>query len=125
MNKKYDNNNIIIIASRAYFLQQPLCTHWGHLILVNSVLTTMISHAMSAGLLPANVIEAIDKHRCAFLWTSDDDCSGGHRKVAWEVVFTPKEVGGMGVLSISTQNLALLSKFLSKVYSDIAAPWAC
>jgi hypothetical protein len=34
-------------------------------------LTYMLSHAMSAGLFHAGVIEAIDKHRCAFLWTSE------------------------------------------------------
>jgi hypothetical protein len=31
MNKKYDNNNIII-ASRAYFLQSPTCTTVNNLV---------------------------------------------------------------------------------------------
>jgi hypothetical protein len=31
MNKKYDNNNIII-ASRAYFLQSPTCTKVNNLV---------------------------------------------------------------------------------------------
>jgi hypothetical protein len=31
MNKKYDNNNIII-ASRAYFLQSPTCTRVNNLV---------------------------------------------------------------------------------------------
>jgi hypothetical protein len=33
-------------------------------------------------------------------------------------------VGGLGVLSIHTQNAALLIKFLSKLHSDTNAPWA-
>ncbi|KAK1685871.1 hypothetical protein QYE76_046719 [Lolium multiflorum] len=54
----------------------------GRLILVNSVLTAMLAHAMSAGLLPAGVIEAIDKRRRAFLWTGEETCNGGSCKVA-------------------------------------------
>jgi hypothetical protein len=38
----------------------------GRLILVNSVLTALLAHAMAAGLLPAGVLEAIDKRRRAF-----------------------------------------------------------
>jgi hypothetical protein len=33
MNKKYDNNNIII-ASRAYFLQSPTCTRVNNLVIL-------------------------------------------------------------------------------------------
>jgi hypothetical protein len=40
----------------------------GRLLLVNSVLTAMIAHAMAAGLLPPGVVEAIDKRRHAFFW---------------------------------------------------------
>ena len=59
------------------------------LILINSVITAKFSHAMSAGLLPAGAIEAIDKRRRAFLWTGEEKCSGGHSKVAWDEVCTP------------------------------------
>jgi hypothetical protein len=37
----------------------------------------MLAHAMSAGLLPTGVIEAIDKWRRAFLWTGEETCNGG------------------------------------------------
>jgi mannosylglycoprotein endo-beta-mannosidase len=97
----------------------------GRLILVNSVLTSMISHAMGAGLLPVGVIEAIDKRRRAFLWTGNETCNGGQCKVAWPDVCTPKALGGLGILSIPAQNSALLAKFLTKLHSDSTAPWAC
>lgn len=97
----------------------------GRLLLVNSVLTAMLSHAMSSGLLPKGVVEAIDKRRRAFLWTGEDSCSGGQCKVAWTDVCTPKALGGLGVLSIPAQNEALLSKFLTKLHSNSSAPWAC
>jgi hypothetical protein len=47
------------------------------MFLVNSVLTAMLAHAMGIGLLPAGVIEAIDKRRWAFLWTREESCNGG------------------------------------------------
>jgi hypothetical protein len=38
----------------------------GHLFLVNSILTSMLAHALATGILPAGVIEAIDKRKRAF-----------------------------------------------------------
>ena len=95
------------------------------LILVNSVLTAMISHAMCAGALPAGVIEAIDRRRRAFFWTGEESCTGGQCKVAWSDVCRPKALGGLGILSISSQNTALLSKFLIKIHSPSDEPWVC
>jgi hypothetical protein len=92
------------------------------LILVNSILTTMLSHDMGDGMLPSNIIEAIDKRRRAFLWTREETFNGGNCKVAWEDVCVLKDLGGLGVLSTRSQNLALLTKFLTKLYSDTSAP---
>ena len=46
-----------------------LLNHAGRLVLINSVLDGMPAHLMSALLLPAGTIEALDKHRRAFLWS--------------------------------------------------------
>jgi hypothetical protein len=79
---------------------------------------------MSAGILPAGVVEAIDKRRRSFLWTGEETCNGGQCKLAWTEVCTPKKFGGLGVLSLQAQNAALLSKFLTKMHSTSSAPWA-
>jgi hypothetical protein len=36
----------------------------------------------------------------------------------------PKKFGGLGILSIRSQNSTLLRKFLTKLHSDTTAPWA-
>jgi hypothetical protein len=84
----------------------------------------MLAHAMSAGILPDGVVEAIDKRRRTFLWMGEETCNGGQCKVAWPEVCTPKHFGGLGVLSLHAQNVALLSKFLTKIHSSSSAPWA-
>jgi hypothetical protein len=71
------------------------------------------------------VVDAFDKRRRAFFWTGEEFCSGGHCKVAWSDVGSPKNLGGLGILSIPSQNSAFLSKFLSKLHSDSSALWAC
>ena len=43
--------------------------------------------------------------------------------MSWEDVCRPKKMGGLGVLSLSHQNSALLSKFLTKLHSPSNAPW--
>ena len=94
----------------------------GRLILVNSVLSALLSHAMAAGIIPHGVLEAIDKCRRAFLWTGEDTCHGGNCKVAWKDLCTPKSLGGLVIMCLATQNKSLLSKFLSKLHSDTDAP---
>jgi hypothetical protein len=79
---------------------------------------------MAVGLLLAGVVEAIDKRHRAFLWTGEETCHGGKCKVAWTDVCVPKNLGGLGILSIQSQNSTHLTKFLTKLHSDTSAPWA-
>jgi hypothetical protein len=83
----------------------------------------MISHALSAGIFPAGVVEPIDRGMRTFLWTREHTYSRGKCKVSWLDVCQPKALDGMGVLSIPVQNSVLLSKFLTKLHSS-DAPWA-
>jgi hypothetical protein len=55
----------------------------GRLLLSNSVMTAMFTHAMSAGILSTGMVEAIDKRRRAFLWNDKETCNDDQCKVAW------------------------------------------
>jgi hypothetical protein len=61
MNKKYDNNNIII-ASRAYFLQSPTCTRANSLVILAHS-TPMTFWCYSYALLVVNLINGSDTFR--------------------------------------------------------------
>jgi hypothetical protein len=61
MNKKYDNNNIII-ASRAYFLQSPTCTRVNNLVILVP-LTSMAFWCYSYALHMVNFIYGFDTFR--------------------------------------------------------------
>ena len=53
----------------------------GRLILVNSVITAKFAHAMSAGLLPAGAVEAIDRRCRAFLGMGEENVLGDTAKL--------------------------------------------
>jgi hypothetical protein len=49
----------------------------------------------------------MDKIRCDFIWTGTDTTLGGQCLVAWSKVARPVELGGLGVLDLTTLGYAL------------------
>jgi hypothetical protein len=43
--------------------------------------------------------------------------------VAWDKATRPKDQGGSGVINLRAQNIALLVKFLHKLYNKKKLPW--
>ena len=101
-----------------------LLNHAGCLVLINSVLDGMPAHLMSALLLPAGTIEALDKRRRAFLWSGQATATGAQCLVAWDKVCLPKQDGGLGVKQISVQNACLLLKLLHRLHHPGDSSWA-
>lgn len=85
----------------------------GRVVLINQILSSLPVYYMSCFKIPIWVIQEIDKIRRNFLWHGVND----HKKmnlVDWEVVCTPKKLGGLGVLDLRTFNNALLLKWCWK-----------
>ena len=70
------------------------------------------------------VVEHLDKLRGYYLWAKNsEDGVKNNSLAAWELVCRPKRCGGLGVIDIKTQNVALLLKHLFKFYNHADVPW--
>lgn len=78
---------------------------------------------MSSVLFSKGVLDALDRHRRAFLWTDDDKCTGANYLVAWDDVCVAKLEGGLGVKDLETPNRCLLMKFIHKIHQAKPLPW--
>ena len=88
----------------------------GRLTLVNSVLYAIPRYYMCSLQLPITVIEAIDKARKNYLWRGNDPSSKRKSLVTWHKVCRLKEKGGIGIINLGLQNIALLLKHMGKFY---------
>ena len=86
----------------------------GRLVLLNAVLSSIPVYYMSCFKLPSWVIEEIDKVRRNFLWHGVSQQPKKLSLVNWNLVCTPKKLGGLGVLDLTTFNHALLLKWFWK-----------
>jgi hypothetical protein len=95
----------------------------GRLTLVNSCLSSLPTYAMCTLQLPITVINIIDRARKDCLWRGNDINVKRKPLIAWKHVTTPKENGGLGVMSLFAQNQALLLKPLHKFLNRAGIPW--
>ncbi|KAJ4775309.1 RNA-directed DNA polymerase (reverse transcriptase)-related family protein [Rhynchospora pubera] len=73
--------------------------------------------------LPTWLINQIDRVSRSFLWKGSDVCHGGHCLVNWEKCCLPKINGGLGILHLPSQNIALLSKWIWKLQAEEDSVW--
>jgi hypothetical protein len=95
----------------------------GRLTFSTAVLSAVPLHYLSAINVPKTVIKAIDRRQRAFFWTGEESCHGSKCLVAWDIVQTSKDAGGLGVKDLHLQNRCLLMKFLDKLFSDDPIAW--
>ena len=58
-----------------------------------------------------------DKQRSGFLWSGQQGKKNYHL-VNWKTVCLPKDQGGLGVLDLKIMNIALLAKWLWKLFNE-------
>jgi hypothetical protein len=87
------------------------------------VLSSVPLHFLSAINVRKTVIKAIDRRRRALFWTRDDSCHGSNCLVAWDIVQSSKDAGGLGVKDLHLQNRCLLMKYIDKLLSNDSIAW--
>lgn len=95
----------------------------GRLVLINSVLSSIPAYWMSFFYFPMWVIKRIDKIRRAFFWSGKNKVSGIKCLSKWENLCRSKEQGGIGIINLHWQNIALLGKWLWKLLTNEENLW--
>jgi hypothetical protein len=94
----------------------------GKLELTNSCLSSLPMFAMSLYMLYDATHAAFDKVHSCFFWEG----VGGKRKyhmVDWATVCKPKMFGGLGILNTRLMNIALMLKWVWKLYQNTDGLW--
>ncbi|KAL6643274.1 hypothetical protein ACP70R_021455 [Stipagrostis hirtigluma subsp. patula] len=100
-----------------------LLSYTGRLQLVNSVISSLPTYAMTTLKLHVTVVENIDRARKQCLWRGSDINRKGGNLASWDKVCKPKSKGGLGVINLRLHNDALLLKHLHKFYNKHDIPW--
>lgn len=83
----------------------------GRAQLVSSVIFGIRAYWMSIFPLPSSVVDEIDKLCRQFLW-GDKDGKRKLRYMAWEKIYTPKNLGGLGFRNGALWNKATIGRFI-------------
>ena len=98
-------------------------SYQGRLILVNSVFSALPTFYMCYLQLPPTVINQIDRYQKHCLWSGGDINRKGSCLAAWDIACRTKEEGGLGIVNMKSQNVALLIKYLDKFYNHADILW--
>ncbi|XP_016168179.1 uncharacterized protein LOC107610679 [Arachis ipaensis] len=94
----------------------------GKLVLIKSVLNSLPVYYLSLFKLPKAVAEKLISLQRRFLWSKEDG-SNGMALVKWEVVQTPKKLGGLGVGDAMVRNTAMLFKWWWRFAKEDCPLW--
>jgi hypothetical protein len=100
-----------------------MLTYAGKLQLVNSVLSSLPTFTMCSVSVPVTVHEYVDRARRNCMWRKLDSNAKSKPLVAWRKCTRPKRKGGLGIINLRSQNVALFIKHLDKFYNKRDIPW--
>lgn len=98
----------------------------GRLTLVKAVLDGLPTYWMNVYKVPSTVAARMEQIRRNFLWGHFQEQFGLKKKlhaIAWKKICKPKDQGGLGIVSIKTKNLALLSKWFYRWEHERCRKW--
>jgi hypothetical protein len=86
-----------------------LLSYGDHLVLIDSVLTSLPMFMLSFFELPKGVRKRLDFFRSRFFWQCEEN-KKKYRLTKWNLICRPKDQGGLGIEVLEIKNSCLLSK---------------
>lgn len=95
------------MAARIPTWKASLLTNASRATLTQTTLSAIPVHISICCALSPWALGEIDKRRRAFLWAGSDSVAGGKCHVAWPIVCSLKDCGGLGLPDLRMLSLAL------------------
>lgn len=94
----------------------------GRTTLIKGVLSSIPAYFTAIFRISIGVSKIIEKAFRNFLWKGRDSDKGSHL-VSWDLVTTPRDLGGLGIDNIRSKNSTLLVKWLWQFEKEPEAMW--
>jgi hypothetical protein len=95
----------------------------GRLTVVKSIIVAIPNYGMCILKLPVGFLDHVGNSSTKIFWKGKDIEQKGKCLVKWENVCKPKKAGGLAVLNLRIQNIALLMKDLFKFMNNQDISW--
>ena len=95
----------------------------GRLTLVKVVLTAPANFHLTPLFLQVAMLKKFHWLMCAYLWAGSDKVSSGKCKINWDLVYKPKEYGGLGILNPGKFASVLRLRWLWIEWHDPPRSW--
>ncbi|XP_042488561.1 uncharacterized protein LOC122068744 [Macadamia integrifolia] len=116
------NELISKVEARLSSWKAKALSYAGRLTLIQSVITGMIAYWLNVFKLPKGTLDQLERIMARFLWWGH--ATTGSYKVAWSVVCTPKEEGGLGLRRLCDWNSAALMRHVWNIASNMSSSWS-
>jgi mannosylglycoprotein endo-beta-mannosidase len=103
------------VGKRAAPWQGRFMSSAARLTLIDACLSNLPLHTMGLFLLADGTHAAMDRHRNRFFWEGQGTSKKFHM-VNWRTICQPKSQGGLGVLNTKLMNIALIAKWIWRIY---------
>lgn len=108
-----------VVGHRVDPWQGRLMSSAARLTLTNASLSSLPTFTMGLFLLAEGTHAGFDKHLARFFWEGVGDKRKFHW-VNWPEVCRPKDLGGLGIINTRFLNIALMTKWIWRLFNDVS-----
>jgi hypothetical protein len=108
---------VAVVGKKAAPWQGRFMSSAARLTLIDACLSNLPLHTMGLVLLVDGTHVGFDKHRNRFLWEGQGTKKKYHL-VSWPSICHPKCQGGLGVMNTKAINIALMAKWIWRIYYE-------